>query len=141
MSEVVRRPSVEDKAREGRPLSGLSVKLDLIAEADFLKQDRSWSHNGHSAKTLLKYSDFRAVLITIQARTRMSKHHTNHRVTLQVLDGCVRLHLPCEVVELSRGQLLAIDRAIPHDLEAVENSVVLLTLVWSKPPAAGDLGR
>lgn len=132
MSQIVESPSAEAKVRDGRPISGFSVKLDLIAESAFLRQAPSWGSNGHSAKTLLKYSDFRTVLMALKACVRVSEHHTNHRVTLQVLDGCVRLHLPSGPVEVNRGQMLAIDRAIPHDMEAVDDSVVLLSIAWSK---------
>jgi len=137
MSQIVESPGAEAKVRDGRPISGFSVKLDLVAESAFLKQDLSWCENGHSAKALLKYSDFRTVLMALKANVRISEHHTNHRVTLQVLEGCVRLHMPSGPVELNRGHLLAIDRAIPHDMEAMEDSVVLLSLAWSKhrPPA------
>jgi quercetin dioxygenase-like cupin family protein len=126
-------PSPEEKARDGRPIFGSAVKVDIGAESAYLKKDDSWHENGHSGKTLFKYADFRVVLTGLKAGSRMSEHHTNHRVTVQVIDGRVRLQLPDGVVELLRGDLLAIDRDVPHEVQAVEDSVLLLSVAWSNP--------
>jgi hypothetical protein len=36
------------------------------------------------------------------------------------------------MVDLPAGHLLALDRTIEHDLEAVEESAILLTISWPK---------
>ena len=131
MIPSIQSPNPEEKARDGRPISGSAVKVDLDAESAYLKANKSWHDNGHSSKILLKYPDIRVVLISLKAEARIREHHTNHRVTVQVVAGRVRLHLPDGVVELIRGNLLAIDRDAAHDVEAVEDSVLLLSLAWS----------
>jgi hypothetical protein len=40
------------------------------------------------------------------------------------------LRLPDRTVELSTGQLLVLDRCVPHDVEAEEDSAFLLTMSW-----------
>jgi hypothetical protein len=42
----------------------------------------------------------------------------------------VRLHLGERTVDLPAGNLLALEKDIPHDLEAIEESTVLLTISW-----------
>jgi hypothetical protein len=50
--------------------------------------------------------------------------------------GRIRLHLrEHEPLELSAGQLLALDCSMPHDVEALEESAFLLTVSWSKGTA------
>ncbi|MEO8519852.1 MAG: hypothetical protein ABI603_00730 [Acidobacteriota bacterium] len=56
--------------------------------------------NGKNAKTLVKYHDFHVVLTTLRARARMP------------------------------GNLLTLDRGLPHDVEALEDSALLLTIAW-----------
>ena len=138
MMPTIQSPNPEEKARDGRPIAGSALKLDLDAESVYLKADKSFRDNGHSSKILVKYSDLRVILIALRAGARMTEHHTDHRVTVQALAGRVRLHLPDGVVELPRCHLLAIDRDVLHDVEAIEDSVLLLSLAWSSPLKAND---
>ncbi len=48
------------------------------------------------------------------------------------LTGKLRLHLPDQTVELPAGRLLTLERALPHDVEALEESSFLLTISWPK---------
>jgi len=43
----------------------------------------------------------------------------------------VRLHLPDRAVDLPAGSLLVLEKALPHDVEAIEDSTFLLTLGWT----------
>ena len=48
----------------------------------------------------------------------MDEHRTEARISIQALVGKIRLHLPeREPLELSAGQLLALDCGMPHDVE------------------------
>jgi quercetin dioxygenase-like cupin family protein len=60
----------------------------------------------------------------------LRQHRTVGRLTLQMLEGRVRLTLESEQIELSTGMLLALGPSVSHDLEAVEPSAVLLTIAW-----------
>ena len=51
-------------------------------------------------------------------------------MTLQALEGHVVLTLPTRKVDMTRGSFFALEPPWPHDLEALEDSVVLLTLRW-----------
>ena len=130
-SRIVTRPG-----REPHPLSGTVLTFDLAAEASALMLEPTWKATGHNAKTLIKYPDFRVVLIALRAGARMEEHQTDHCVTVQVLGGRVRLHLPTTKADLAPGTLLALDRTVSHDVEALEDSVFLLSLGWSKGDAA-----
>jgi quercetin dioxygenase-like cupin family protein len=114
-------------------LSGPVLQFDLARELDQLHRDESWLHpTGRSSKTLVKYSDLRIVLIAMKANTRMHEHTAAGRISVHVLNGHIRLQLPERVVDLPAGHLLALDQCVPHDVEAAEDSVFLLTLSW--PP-------
>ena len=118
--------------REPRALTGTALVFDLASEAEALKQEAPWQAHGHNAKTLVKHSDVRVVLIALKAGARMPEHKTDQCVTIQALIGRLRLHLPQTTLDLPAGGLLALDHTVLHDVEAVEESVFLLTLGWSK---------
>jgi quercetin dioxygenase-like cupin family protein len=107
------------------------LQFDLASELDQLRRDESWLQiTGRSSKTLVKYPDLRIVLIAMKANTRMHEHTAAGKISVQLLNGHIRLHLPEKVVDLPAGHLLALDQCVPHDVEATEDSAFLLTLSW-----------
>lgn len=97
----------------------------------------TWQAHGHNAKTLVKHPDFRVVLIALKATARMPEHKTDHCVTIHALEGRLRLHLPNNTLDLSKGELLALEQTVLHDIEALVDSVFLLSLGWSKSVVPG----
>ncbi len=119
--------------RPGHPVPGLIgplLEFDLAAEADQLRQEEAWKTTSRNAKTLVKYPDLRVVLIVMKAGTRMEGHRTNESISLQALAGRLRVHLPGHAAELSAGNLLTLERAMPHEVEALEDCSFLLTIPW-----------
>jgi len=122
-------------ARAPHPVNGTSLSFDLAAEADKLRREPTWQARGHNAKTLVKHPDFRVVLIALRAGARMSEHKTDHCVTIHALEGKLRLQLPGETLELAAGtagSLLALEQTVLHDIEALTDSLFVLSLGWSK---------
>jgi quercetin dioxygenase-like cupin family protein len=64
----------------------------------------------------------------------MHEHTAAGRISVHTLKGHIRVHLPERVVDLPAGNLLALDQCVSHDVEASEDSALLLTLSW--PPEA-----
>ena len=119
----------------GHPVPGLTgslLQVNLPAETEQLRQEAQWQATSRNAKTLVKYPDLRVVLIAMKAETRMAGHKADGSISLQVLSGKLCLHLPEQVVELSVGRLVTLERALPHDVEALEDSSFLLTISWPK---------
>jgi quercetin dioxygenase-like cupin family protein len=116
-------------------LSRALLQFDLNSELNQLHQGESWLQAaGRSSKTLVKHPDLRIVLIAMKANSRMHEHAATARISVQTLNGHIRVHLPKQVVDLPAGNLLAVDQCVPHDVEATEDSAFLLTVSW--PPVA-----
>ncbi|HEY4187883.1 MAG TPA: AraC family ligand binding domain-containing protein [Polyangia bacterium] len=124
-------------AREPHPVTGKALTFSLAAEAEQLMREPTWQAHGHNAKTLVKHPDFRVVLIALRAGSRMPEHKTDHCVTIHALEGKLRLHLPGSTLDLGRGELLALEQTVLHDIEAVADSVFVLSLGWSASATAG----
>ena len=108
---------------------GFCEQFDLESEISDLESHKPWPR-GLTSKTLLKTSDLRIVLIVMQAGARMEEHHNDGRISIQVLRGAIRTRVQNEAIDLKPGRLLALDRSIKHDVEAREDSAVLLTIAW-----------
>jgi len=118
-------------ARAPHPVTGTALSFDLAAEAEKLRREPTWNAHGHNAKTLVKHPDFRVVLIALRAGARISEHKTDHCVTIHALEGTLRLQLRGETLQLDSGSLLALEQTVLHDIEAVTDSLFVLSLGWS----------
>jgi quercetin dioxygenase-like cupin family protein len=124
-------------AREPHPTTGEALTFNLAAEAARLMDEPTWQVHGHNAKTLVKHPDFRVVLIALRAGARMPEHKTDHCVTIHALQGKLRLHLRGSTLELGQGELLALEQTVVHDIEAVADSLFVLSLGWSRAAPGG----
>jgi quercetin dioxygenase-like cupin family protein len=66
----------------------------------------------------------------MKSGTQMRQHKAEGRVSIQQLKGQVCIHLADRKVNLSAGHLLVLDCGVLHDVEAVEESALLLTISW-----------
>jgi quercetin dioxygenase-like cupin family protein len=105
------------------------LEFDLARELEQL-QGEPGSPSGHNAKTLVKYEDLRIVLMMLKAQARVAEHQAGGRLSVQTLRGHVRVRAVGRTFNLPAGRLLTLDRDLPHDVEALDDSVVLLTVAW-----------
>jgi quercetin dioxygenase-like cupin family protein len=109
------------------------LQIDFERELQQLRGENSWQREtGRSSKTLAKYPDFRIVLILMKSGTRMRQHRAEGRISIQQLKGRVRVHLADRNVDVSAGHLLVLDCGVLHDVEALEESALLLTISWRR---------
>jgi quercetin dioxygenase-like cupin family protein len=109
------------------------LQIDFERELLQLRQQDSWQREtGRSSKTLAKYPDFRIVLILMKGGTRMRQHRAEGRISIQQLKGQVCIHLADRKVTVSTGHLLVLDCGVLHDVEALEESALLLTISWRR---------
>lgn len=102
------------------------LKFDLVDEIDALQHEDGWRHTGHSAKTLVKHHDFRIVLIAMKKGTRLEEHKTAGAISIQPIHGHLQLRVGTQTLEVAAGSLLALDRGLSHDVEALEDSAFVL---------------
>jgi len=119
-----------DAERPGLHLADPLLALDIPAELARLRDEETWRRTGRHARTLIKDADLRVVLIALGAGMRMEEHHAPGRITVQTLAGRLTLHAAGQTVDLPVGHVLTLGPAVPHDVEAREESAFLLTIAW-----------
>jgi quercetin dioxygenase-like cupin family protein len=125
-----------DENRRPHPQSmvGPYLEFDLARELAQLHREAGWQ-SGQNAKTLVKYDGLRIVLIALKAGSRIPGHHTDGQISIQTVVGHIQVRAQGRSFELRSGGLLALDKGLPHDVEALEESAFLLTIAW---PSGND---
>jgi len=115
--------------RSPGPLQSPLLSFDLNAEIAQLRGEKGWQ-GGRNSKTLVKHSDFRVVLTVLKSNARLHEHRAAGRISVQAIAGHIRMHVEEKTIDLPAGHMLALERALPHDVEALEDSAFLLTIAW-----------
>jgi quercetin dioxygenase-like cupin family protein len=122
-------------------LASAVIKRNIGDELEKLKSAPSWQReSGRSSETIVKYAEFRIVLVRMKHGSYMDHHRTEGPFSVHVILGRLRLHLPENRTEdLCAGELLALERGLEYDVEALEECAFLLTLAWPEAMAAEGL--
>lgn len=122
-------PQSQHRRPHPHAMAAAYLEFDLATEIEQLHGEADWA-NGHNAKTLVKYDDFRVVLIALRAHGRLPDHKTDGRISIQTVRGRIQVRAQGRTFELPAGRLLTLDRGLPHDVDALEESAFLLTIAW-----------
>jgi quercetin dioxygenase-like cupin family protein len=106
--------------------TGLS-EFRVDDEIALLKKESSWSSGKRNAITLSK-GPLRVVLVILKEGARLEEHRARGPMTLQVLSGLIRFRAGERVLELAPSQLVVLESVLSHDVEALAETALLLTL-------------
>ena len=121
-----------------RPLTAPFLTFDLAEHLAEMRTEDGYSRSGRSGRTLAKSGRFRATLVVMAQGNVIGTHQADSPMTLQVLSGHIRFRTGGEDQELRSGQLLFFGPGEAHDLTAVEESSLLLTLSAIGDDYAGE---
>jgi quercetin dioxygenase-like cupin family protein len=68
----------------------------------------------------------------MKSRAKFPEHKSARRISVQVLKGHIQMHVLGSLVDLPAGNLLALDRGVLHDVEALDDSAFVLTIASSE---------
>ncbi len=111
-----------------RIIDAVLVPIDLPTFIKQIKSEKPWLQSDRNAITVFKTNGLRILLIALQKDAEMKKHTAEGHISLQVLDGVILFSTDEQTLELSKGQMLALHKNIPHSVFAKEESIFLLTL-------------
>jgi quercetin dioxygenase-like cupin family protein len=126
----------EWRARADRPVTVPLLHVRLAEQLERFKQEPTWRTSGRDAITLTKEPALRLVLMLLGKGTKLSEHKTVGPLVLHVLSGSVIFRTGSRTETVGAGELIVLEAAIEHEVEAVDDSACLLTLAG--PFQAGD---
>ncbi|MGY8910463.1 MAG: cupin domain-containing protein [Flavobacteriales bacterium] len=95
--------------------------------ASFLK-NVTFNENKPSISMLLDTEFSKEIQIVFENEQIMKSHKAPFPITVQVLEGSINFGVNGEIKELQTGDLIYLDANIVHNLTALSQSVVRLTL-------------
>jgi quercetin dioxygenase-like cupin family protein len=100
-----------------------SVDLSLSASGR-----PAYNAKGRATRIIVDLDGIRALLVWMRAGAWWTEHRTSARITVQTLEGEIRLHSRGKTFAVPARHLLALESNVAHDVEATEDSVFLLTV-------------
>ncbi|WP_275314876.1 AraC family ligand binding domain-containing protein [Tenacibaculum bernardetii] len=95
--------------------------------ASFL-EEVNFNENKPAVSLLLDTDFSKEIRIVFKKGQIMKDHQAPFAIIVQVLKGCIDFGLEGEIKQLNTGDLISLEPKIIHNLTAVEESVVRLTL-------------
>lgn len=106
------------------PLVGMNIP-EFIKQ---IKSEQAWKSGDKNALTIYKANTMRIVLIGLHQNAVLQKHTAEGNISVQVLEGEIKFNTEEASSTLEKGGMVALHKGIAHSVEAVKESVFLLTL-------------
>jgi len=95
-----------------------------------------------TARTLIRLDTLRLTLMSLKSGSKVKPHHTDHELCIHTITGHISIHTPQDSLQLPQGHLAVLERGLVHDIEAHEESTILVTVGMShqeaESPSASD---
>ncbi len=112
----------------------IDAPLVMMNLPEFIKQIKSedtWKNSDRNAITIYKTNGLRIVLLALHEGAELKKHKAEGNISVQVLEGEIKFNTDDESVQLIKGNMIALHKGLPHSVQAIKESVFLLTLTTS----------
>ncbi len=103
------------------------LQFDLIAEAATLAKEQHPGQPGHRQVALYKLDHVTVALFRFEKGGCLRQHKAKRVVLIQLVEGRLSVVAAGENYSLRAGGLLVLAPQVPHDVEAEEESTMVLT--------------
>ncbi len=93
-----------------------------------LTQDLLYNDKKPSIQVLLETQTSKEIRIVFKKGQHMKEHKTPFPIIVQVFKGVIEFGVNNAKQHLVAGSMIALDGNVPHDLTAIEDSIVRLSL-------------
>jgi len=111
-----------------RSLSGPMLTFDLRQQTEELRGEDAYGRSGRAGRTLAKAGRLRLVLVAMAPGNAIGTHQADSPMTVHVISGHIRYRAADGEHELRDGEVLFFGPGDAHDIRALQESSLLLTL-------------
>ena len=96
--------------------------------ASSLLKNLQYLEDKPAISVLLETDSTKEIRIAMRKGHTMKKHQTPFPIVVEIFEGAIDFGVEGNVHSLKKGDIVALEASVPHDLNAVEDSIVRLTL-------------
>lgn len=126
--EIKANEATRNRPEGTRPIDAPAVLADLNKYISQLKYEEAWQKNDRNGITLFKTEGCTIVLTALHTNAVIDEYKAKGIVIVQVLEGHINVNIGDETINAAAGHLVTLHDYTEHTIEALENSVVLLTV-------------
>ena len=108
--------------------AGPVVSLDLPDLASALRSEPHPARDGHRQAGLVHRGPLRMLLFTFESGGRLPEHRAPGQVVIHCLGGELAVEAGATRHRLSSGEVVVLEPDVPHSVEALADSDMLLTV-------------
>ncbi|MBK5243942.1 MAG: hypothetical protein JJE18_02765 [Eubacteriaceae bacterium] len=129
--DIKNNDSTELRPEGARLMDAPLVSIDIPEFIRQLKAESTWQTSDRNAITVFKTNGMRIVLIALHENTVLKEHSADGIISVQVLEGEINFSTDKQTKLLRQNEMIALHEGLPHSIEAIKESVFLLTLTTS----------
>lgn len=111
-----------------RPLAGPILAFDLGEQIADLRREEAYDRSGRAGRTLAKSGRMRLLLVAMAEGNVIGTHQADSPLTIHVIEGDIQFRLDGGEHRLREGQLLFFGPGDAHDIRALRQSALLITI-------------
>ncbi len=112
-----------------RLMSQSFVPVKLHRLVDGLKLNLLNSKNNLNSIVLAHHHDKKTVLMALNEAVELESVQADDSVTIHLIEGKVQFKAKNQLIVLMKGQLIKVSEKTPYSLTAMEETVILFTIV------------
>ena len=97
------------------------IKASLTANLEY-------NENRPAIQVMLDTEMGKEIRIALKEGQVMKKHRTPFPIVVEIFEGSIDFGVNGDVLTLNRGELISLEGNVPHDLTALKDSIVRLSL-------------
>ncbi len=94
----------------------------------FMYKNLEYREDKPAVALLFETSFTKEIRIALKKYQIMKEHQAPFPIVVQIIEGEIDFGVNNRVLRLQKGALITLESGVPHDLKALENSVIRLTL-------------
>jgi quercetin dioxygenase-like cupin family protein len=118
---------MEQNDKTGERARGACTVFTLDDARRHVTSEPQWQKNDRASMSIVKNDDLTVSLLMLKPSAHLHEHTARKAVSVQVLSGRIRFSAAGADHEIGPGMMAMVEGGVPHAVEALEESAVLLT--------------